>query len=149
MPTTLDILKFVCKDFWIAIWEKQVDGLRTNHRGVYVLTDNAFKPLINMSTAQGSLALSKAIKLHLPHSVGLLKGALSRMGVSASVVAESVAASQEQAGFQAGNKPLPIADAGVAGEGTAGAASSPSDNRNAAVTFHVRTAAATGTVSNR
>lgn len=30
--SVLDVLKFVCKDVWTAIWEKQVDNLRTNHR---------------------------------------------------------------------------------------------------------------------
>jgi hypothetical protein len=29
---TLDVIKFVCKDVWIALWDKQVDNLRTNHR---------------------------------------------------------------------------------------------------------------------
>jgi len=29
---TLDIVKFICKDIWIILWDKQVDNLRTNHR---------------------------------------------------------------------------------------------------------------------
>jgi hypothetical protein len=29
---TLDSVKFVCKDVWTAVWDKQVDNLRTNHR---------------------------------------------------------------------------------------------------------------------
>ena len=33
----LDLMKFVCKDFWVAVFRKQVDNLRTNHQGVYVL----------------------------------------------------------------------------------------------------------------
>lgn len=28
----LDIMKFICKDFWTAIFKKQVDNLRTNHQ---------------------------------------------------------------------------------------------------------------------
>jgi len=28
----LDIVKFVCKDVWIDVFGKQVDGLKTNHR---------------------------------------------------------------------------------------------------------------------
>ncbi|CDO70966.1 hypothetical protein BN946_scf184829.g75 [Trametes cinnabarina] len=46
---TLDAIKFICKDLWNACWDKQVDNLRTNHRGVYVLQDNAFKPLTRIS----------------------------------------------------------------------------------------------------
>lgn len=29
---TLDVIKFVCKDFWLAVFKKQVDNLKTNHR---------------------------------------------------------------------------------------------------------------------
>jgi len=28
----LDIMKFLCKDFWNAVFKKQVDNLRTNHQ---------------------------------------------------------------------------------------------------------------------
>jgi len=28
----LDILKFVCKDFWTCVFKKQIDNLRTNHQ---------------------------------------------------------------------------------------------------------------------
>ena len=33
----LDLMKFVCKDFWTCVFKKQIDNLRTNHQGVYVL----------------------------------------------------------------------------------------------------------------
>ncbi|KAJ3195469.1 Trafficking protein particle complex subunit 6B [Irineochytrium annulatum] len=29
---SLDIVKFICKDFWIAVFKKQIDNLKTNHR---------------------------------------------------------------------------------------------------------------------
>ena len=29
---TLEVIKFLCKDFWTAVFKKQVDNLRTNHR---------------------------------------------------------------------------------------------------------------------
>jgi hypothetical protein len=32
MPEPLDVIKFVCKDFWILIFKKQIDKLQTNHR---------------------------------------------------------------------------------------------------------------------
>ena len=28
----LDTIKFICKEVWVAVWDKQVDNLRTNHR---------------------------------------------------------------------------------------------------------------------
>ncbi|KAE8842012.1 hypothetical protein PTNB73_00066 [Pyrenophora teres f. teres] len=49
-PTTpLDCIKFLCKDLWTLLFRKQIDNLKTNHRGIYVLTDNTFKPLGRMS----------------------------------------------------------------------------------------------------
>lgn len=50
-PDALEAVKFICKDVWIALYDKQIDNLRTNHRGVYVLVDNAFKPLARVSGA--------------------------------------------------------------------------------------------------
>jgi hypothetical protein len=29
---TLEVIKFVCKDFWQAVFKKQIDNLKTNHR---------------------------------------------------------------------------------------------------------------------
>ncbi|OKL56746.1 hypothetical protein UA08_07884 [Talaromyces atroroseus] len=45
----LDVIKFICKDLWTILFKKQVDNLKTNHRGVYVLSDNSFRPLTRMS----------------------------------------------------------------------------------------------------
>jgi hypothetical protein len=30
--TELDCVKFICKEFWSAVFRKQVDNLRTNHQ---------------------------------------------------------------------------------------------------------------------
>ena len=30
----LDLMKFVCKEFWVSVFRKQIDNLRTNHQGV-------------------------------------------------------------------------------------------------------------------
>lgn len=74
------------------MWEKQVDNLRTNHRGVYVLQDNVFKPLLRLSIPGGpdaakELALATRIQLALPS--GMIRGALARLGVTSTVVAET------------------------------------------------------------
>lgn len=45
----LDMLKFLCTDFWSSIYQRQVDNLRTNHQGVYVLFDNEFRFLSRIS----------------------------------------------------------------------------------------------------
>jgi len=60
---TLDVIKFVCKDLWAALWDKQVDNLRTNHRGVYVLQDNTFKPISRLSSHLGRADAMKKARL--------------------------------------------------------------------------------------
>ncbi|KAK9790584.1 hypothetical protein WJX73_006582 [Symbiochloris irregularis] len=45
----LDVIKFVCKEFWTDLFRKQVDGLRTNHRGTFVLKDHNFRWLSKLS----------------------------------------------------------------------------------------------------
>ncbi|KAG8758423.1 Trafficking protein particle complex subunit 33 [Serendipita sp. 396] len=85
---TLDSVKFICKDVWTAVWEKQVDNLRTNHRGVYVLQDNSFRPLLRISSPNGaSDAVTKA-RIYLAFHAGVLRGALSRLGLQGTVVPE-------------------------------------------------------------
>uniref|UniRef100_A0AC11DV18 Trafficking protein particle complex subunit 6A n=1 Tax=Ovis aries TaxID=9940 RepID=A0AC11DV18_SHEEP len=84
----LDILKFLCKDLWVAVFHKQMDSLRTNHQGTYVLQDNSFPLLVRM--ASGLQYLEEAPKF-LAFTCGLLRGTLSTLGVK-SLVTASVAA---------------------------------------------------------
>ncbi|KAF2142892.1 uncharacterized protein K452DRAFT_225616 [Aplosporella prunicola CBS 121167] len=89
---TLDVIKFVCKDLWTLVFRKQIDNLKTNHRGIYVLTDNTFKPLTRMSLEKGAdnTALTRAQPfLYFP--AGLIRGALASMGITATVQAETTA----------------------------------------------------------
>lgn len=75
----LDMIKFLCKDLWTLVFRKQIDNLKTNHRvshlsvvcrgrqelirkhqGVYVLTDNAFRPFARMGMSSRKEAVMKA-----------------------------------------------------------------------------------------
>lgn len=38
----LDLMKFICKDLWEELFNKKIDKLQTNHRGVFVLSDFHF-----------------------------------------------------------------------------------------------------------
>jgi hypothetical protein len=81
----LDLLKFICKDFWGAIFRKQIDNLRTNHQGVYALQDNSFRFLSKVSADRQYLEASpKFVSL----TCGLVRGSLANLGVSAVVTAE-------------------------------------------------------------
>ncbi|XP_029975264.1 trafficking protein particle complex subunit 6b isoform X2 [Salarias fasciatus] len=82
----LDVMKFICKDFWTCVFKKQIDNLRTNHQGIYVLQDNKFRLL-------GSLSAGKQYLEHAPKflafSCGLVRGALCSLGVRSIVTAEA------------------------------------------------------------
>ncbi|KAJ7505394.1 TRAPP complex subunit trs33 [Mycena galericulata] len=85
---TLDAIKFICKDIWAACWDKQVDNLRTNHRGVYVLQDNSFKPVSRISSWEGRADAIRRAKLYAAMPAGIIRGALSRLGFQTTVSPE-------------------------------------------------------------
>ncbi|KAI4269610.1 MAG: hypothetical protein L6R38_007408 [Xanthoria sp. 2 TBL-2021] len=85
---TLDMIKFLCKDIWILVFRKQIDNLKTNHRGVYVLTDHSFRPFARMSMSSPSEALAR-VQPFLWFPCGIIRGALASMGIEATVQAET------------------------------------------------------------
>ncbi|ENH74628.1 Trafficking protein particle complex subunit 6B [Fusarium oxysporum f. sp. cubense race 1] len=102
---TLDVIKFLCKDLWTLVFGKNIDNLKTNHRiitlilsqGVYVLTDNLFRPFSRMSTEAGGQAIVRAqpvwsqkapISSFLWFPCGVVRGALAALGINTSVQAE-------------------------------------------------------------
>nr|XP_020028522.1 trafficking protein particle complex subunit 6A [Castor canadensis] len=84
----LDVLKFLCKDLWVAVFQKQMDGLRTNHQGTYVLQDNSFPLLVPM--ASGLQYVEEAPKF-LAFTCGLLCGTLHTLGFQSLVTASVTA----------------------------------------------------------
>jgi len=78
---TLDVIKFICKDLWTLVFRKQVDNLKTNHRGVYVLTDNAFRPFGRMSAEAGGQAVLRAQPVcSVPLPFRLFRGKVVKKG---------------------------------------------------------------------
>ncbi|KAG9643470.1 transport protein particle component, partial [Aureobasidium melanogenum] len=132
-PTTaLDMIKFICKDLWQVVFRKQIDNLKTNHRGTFVLTDNKFLALGRMSVdrGRGPRGAEEALRKAQPHNFplihylpvhkadllhqkqflyfpcGIIRGALAGFGLSVSVHAETT--ELPQAVFQirtVGSKP--------------------------------------------
>ncbi|KAJ5491592.1 Trafficking protein particle complex subunit 6B [Penicillium diatomitis] len=84
----LDVIKFLCKDLWMVLFRKQIDNLKTNHRGVYVLTDTAFRPFARMSMAVRSDAVNMA-QAYLWFPCGVIRGALANLGINTTVQAET------------------------------------------------------------
>ncbi|KAJ8436799.1 hypothetical protein Cgig2_032027 [Carnegiea gigantea] len=98
----LEAIKFICKDFWSEIFKKQIDNLKTNHRGTFVLQDNRFHWLAHISlrlSADGSglsqdasgLVENKpaqAASMHLYFPCGIIRGALTNLGIPCAVSAD-------------------------------------------------------------
>lgn len=81
----LDTMKFICTEFWSTLYKKQIDNLRTNHQGIYVLQDNSFRLLTRL--AQGSQYLEHAPK-YVAFTCGLVRGSLANLGITSTVTAE-------------------------------------------------------------
>lgn len=81
----LDIMKFICKEFWTSIFRKQIDNLRTNHQGVYVLLDQRFRFTARMSNSKQFV---DQMPRYLAFTCGLVRGALDKLGLTVIVTAE-------------------------------------------------------------
>lgn len=85
----LEAVKFLCKDVWSELFNKQIDKLQTNHRGVFVLKDLNF---LWLSDAFGN---SEAARCHamllLAFPCGLIRGALSNLGIPCAVSCDFLA----------------------------------------------------------
>ncbi|GAA5839568.1 hypothetical protein JCM5353_001728 [Sporobolomyces roseus] len=96
LPDPLEVVKFVCKDLWVSLYDKQVDNLRTNHRGVYVVLDNSLRGLVRLS-GEGEEA-KRWTRFLLANTAGIVRGCLANLGIQASVAGES--SNLPQASFQ-------------------------------------------------
>eukprot|EP00762_Andalucia_godoyi_P004766 ANDGO_03590.mRNA.1 Uncharacterized protein C13G6.05c len=54
MPEDLDVVKFLCREFWTLLFRKPIDNLKTNHKGTFVLQDNAFRWIARYRNASNS-----------------------------------------------------------------------------------------------
>ena len=99
IPATfdLDMVKFICKNFWESLFNKQIDILRTNHKGLYVLTDNNFQWIESISPEgemvvegerAGGMGGWEAREDFVVFPCGLIQGALQGLGINSKVTAE-------------------------------------------------------------
>ncbi|KAK3023681.1 hypothetical protein RJ639_043562 [Escallonia herrerae] len=98
----LEAIKFICKDFWSELFKKQIDNLKTNHRGTFVLQDNRFRWLSHISidpspensgstqdpSAVAENKAAEAASMHLYFPCGIIRGALSNLGIPCAVSAD-------------------------------------------------------------
>ncbi|CAK9442143.1 uncharacterized protein LODBEIA_P58860 [Lodderomyces beijingensis] len=88
MVDILDIMKFVCRDVWKLMYDKQMDNLRTNHRGTFVLVDNDYRLINRLNSAKGESDTLEKAKLYMWFPCGVIRGILMSFGVEANVVGE-------------------------------------------------------------
>lgn len=85
------IMKFICRDVWKQLFGKQIDNLKTNHRGTFYLIDYDYTLFqdfcIETNTIPSQLnedmILTKELKLVEPFlelPVGIIKGVLLSLG---------------------------------------------------------------------
>lgn len=85
----LEAVKFLCKDIWQELFNKQIDKLQTNHRGVFVLKDLNF---LWLSDAFGNSETARChAMLLLAFPCGLIRGALSNLGIPCAVSCDFMA----------------------------------------------------------
>ncbi|CAA7397870.1 unnamed protein product [Spirodela intermedia] len=100
----LEAIKFICKEFWSELFKKQIDNLKTNHKGTFVLQDNQFRWLTRISIDQSlespdsaqvgppSLAAdsqaAQSTSMHLYFPCGIIRGALTNLGIPCAVSAD-------------------------------------------------------------
>ncbi|GMR63238.1 hypothetical protein PMAYCL1PPCAC_33433 [Pristionchus mayeri] len=82
LATELELMKFICKELWNNCFGKQVDNLRTNHQGVYVMHDNHFITVAPFEGDSGYLDKSPSF---LSFPCGLVRGALAALSINAIV----------------------------------------------------------------
>ncbi|PFH31839.1 transport protein particle (trapp) component, bet3 protein [Besnoitia besnoiti] len=116
-----ECLKFICKDLWQILFQKQADRLQTNRRGGYVIQDHSLPWLRRLRPTAASAAASAdlhegaeranvesealAVKqteaavatltqeplIHVALVCGIIRGALANMGLTCTVTAEVTA----------------------------------------------------------
>lgn len=86
----LETVKYLCKELWFSLFKKQVDNLRTNHQGVYVIHDNYFRPLQQnfLSSKKPMDPEDRIHSLFVAFSAGLIRGILTNLGFPCNVTSE-------------------------------------------------------------
>ena len=83
----LDCFKWICQVFWVDLFHKQIDRLQTNNRGIFVLQDNNFSFLKNLSmeNTNDEAKRKHMLLLYCLVPCGLIRGILSSFGYNATV----------------------------------------------------------------
>ncbi|AGO12819.1 AaceriACR265Cp [[Ashbya] aceris (nom. inval.)] len=77
----LGVMKFICREVWKHLFGKQIDNLKTNHRGTFYLFDYDYQPIRDFAlegeVSERELRMVEPY-LHLPG--GVIRGILASLG---------------------------------------------------------------------
>lgn len=77
----LSVMKFICRDVWRQMFNKQIDNLKTNHRGTFYLFDYDYQPIQQFALdGESSEKELQMVRPFLEIAVGVIKGVLSSIG---------------------------------------------------------------------
>ncbi|CDO96434.1 unnamed protein product [Kluyveromyces dobzhanskii CBS 2104] len=77
----LGMVRFICKEVWKQLYGKQIDNLKTNHRGVFYLFDYEFQPIQNFALDDDEKVLLDVVAPYIQVPLGVISGILTSLGV--------------------------------------------------------------------
>ena len=87
LNSNMSVMRYICTQFWPMAFDHPMAGLKSNHRGVFILTDSAFKMIdaigpmattMNLKKER-SQAVENVIQSYLALPLGILRGALETL----------------------------------------------------------------------
>jgi hypothetical protein len=85
----LEAVKFLCKEVWMQVFNKQIDKLQTNHRGVFVLRDLELTWLTRFPVQTEQSRVTAVRYLAFP--CGIVRGCLANLGIPSVVSCDFLA----------------------------------------------------------
>lgn len=77
----LTVMKFICRDVWRQLFGKQIDNLKTNHRGTFYLFDYEYKPIQDFALDEQSTDKElEMVEPYLEIPCGVIRGVLASLG---------------------------------------------------------------------
>jgi len=83
----LEYIKFICKEFWIYLFGKNIDRLQTNHKGTFFLTDSYFRFLARVNAKKDDAKLYVAFCMKFVKA--LIRGAMLAFSLDGEITMES------------------------------------------------------------
>ncbi|EPX72725.1 TRAPP complex subunit Trs33 [Schizosaccharomyces octosporus yFS286] len=84
---SIDVMRFLCRELWPIVFRKQLDNLKTNRKGTFVVTDNYFFWFSKMTAATGT-EMKEYTTPYLYFPSGFIRGVMHAFGYPVQVIAQ-------------------------------------------------------------